>query len=359
MQRKSIEIRELIIQSPVAGADSRKKGDRFGGQALWQEDTMNKKMKWTVMLVLVLSLALSGMLASVAAAQQSQRQRTPSRQVTTSRVTFQKGYVNGYKDGNGAGKKDYQAKINTDFRNYDQYSQADRGYLSSYGRMNDYQDGYRLGFEMGYVDGYYGRTYSTKLPTNATALRVNPSYVGETQLRAGYLVPNNTELVLRLNDTLNTKSSQRGDKFQATVVSPTQYEGATVLGHIADIQRSGRMTGRTEMLLEFDTITLRNGRSAVFHATLIKVHESETVKSVDQEGNIETAAKGRETAIRAGGAAAVGAIIGAIAGGGKGAAIGALIGAGVGAGSVYIQGNKDLILESQTEMTVRASAPEA
>lgn len=319
---------------------------------------MNKRMKRTVMLALVLSLALSGMLASVAAAQQAQRQRTPSRQVTTSRVTFQKGYVNGYKDGNGIGKKDFQAKINTDFRDYDQYRQADRGYLSSSGRINDYQDGYRLGFELGYVDGYYGRTYSTRLPTNAAALRVNPTYVEQSQQRAGFLIPDNTELVLRLNDTLNTKTSKRGDVFRATVAAPQEYEGATVQGHIAEIQRSGRLTGRTEMRLEFDTIRLRNGRSGVFQATLEKVHEGDTVKSVDAEGNIETAGKGRDTAIRAGGAAAIGAIIGAIAGGGKGAAIGALIGAGVGAGSVYIQGNKDLILEPQTEMTVRTSAPQ-
>jgi len=62
---------------------------------------------------------------------------------------------------------------------------------------------------------------------------------------------------------------------------------------------------------------------------------------------------------RGGIGAALGAIIGAIGGGGKGAAIGAAVGAGVGAGSVYVQGRDDLELRSGTEMTIRASAPQA
>jgi hypothetical protein len=49
----------------------------------------------------------------------------------------------------------------------------------------------------------------------------------------------------------------------------------------------------------------------------------------------------------------LGAIIGGIAGGGKGAAIGASIGAGAGAGSVFVQGDKDLILDPGTQMMVR------
>jgi hypothetical protein len=53
----------------------------------------------------------------------------------------------------------------------------------------------------------------------------------------------------------------------------------------------------------------------------------------------------------------LGAIIGGIVGGGKGAAIGAIIGAGAGAGSVYVQGDKDLILEPGAQMTVRVAYP--
>ncbi|MGH9769457.1 MAG: YMGG-like glycine zipper-containing protein [Blastocatellia bacterium] len=106
------------------------------------------------------------------------------------------------------------------------------------------------------------------------------------------------------------------------------------------------------------TNALRNGRSGAFHADVREILAGESVKAIDEEGNIEPSSRGKDTAIRTGGGAVLGAIIGAIAGGGKGAAIGALIGAGVGAGSVYIQGNKDLILEPGTEMVVRTAAPQ-
>ena len=49
-------------------------------------------------------------------------------------------------------------------------------------------------------------------------------------------------------------------------------------------------------------------------------------------------------------------IIGGVAGGGKDAAIGAIIGAG--AGSVYVRGDKDLILESGSQMIARATVPD-
>jgi outer membrane lipoprotein SlyB len=144
-----------------------------------------------------------------------------------------------------------------------------------------------------------------------------------------------------------------GDRFTARVIEPSKYEEAVIQGHAAKIERSGRMTGRTEMALAFDAITLRNGRSGTFHAQIEKVFATESVKSVDEEGNVESASKTKETEIRAIGGAVLGAIIGGIAGGGKGAAIGTIIGAGAGAGSVYVQGDKDLILEPGAQIIVR------
>jgi outer membrane lipoprotein SlyB len=117
------------------------------------------------------------------------------------------------------------------------------------------------------------------------------------------------------------------------------------------------VTGKTELSLAFDSITMRDGRTGDLRAEVTDLVASESVKSVDEEGNIETASRTKDTAIRSGGGAALGAIIGAIAGGGKGAAIGALIGAGVGAGSVFVQGDKDLILEPGTEMEIRTMGP--
>ena len=59
--------------------------------------------------------------------------------------------------------------------------------------------------------------------------------------------------------------------------------------------------------------------------------------------------------IRGGIGAAAGALLGGIFGGGKGAIIGVLVGGAAGVGTVFVEGNKDLILDPGTEMTIRTA----
>jgi hypothetical protein len=144
-----------------------------------------------------------------------------------------------------------------------------------------------------------------------------------------------------------------------TVKQPNEYQGAVIEGYVSGISRSGRISGRSGMNLNFDTIRLRDGRSYKFAGLLESVRppNGETVR-VDNEGTVEDKnSKTNTTVQRAAIGTAVGAIIGAIAGGGKGAAIGAVVGAGAGAGSVYVQGKDDLDLLNGTEVTIRASGP--
>lgn len=300
-------------------------------------------------------------------AQQRSGSAATRRSTPTLKSAYERGYAAGYTDGYTSGKSDYNAQAARNHQTSDLYQQANRGYETRFGDLNDYQEGYRLGYEIAYTDGYYGRPMAAQVPRNALAMRKlvtatapSPGAPGDRAARtsAGVNIPNDTILTLRLKDTISTKTSKSGDRFTATVISPKDYEEATVTGHVAKVDRSGKMTGRTEMALEFDSITLSNGRTGVLHGQVEKIHASESVKAVDEEGNIESSNKSQDTAIRTGGGAAIGAIIGAVAGGGKGAAIGAILGAGAGAGSVYIQGNKNLVLEPGTEMTVRTSAPQ-
>lgn len=173
-----------------------------------------------------------------------------------------------------------------------------------------------------------------------------------------FIVPDGTQIVAVLNDNLTTKEARENDQFSMTVRSPNQYEGATIRGHISNAKRSGNITGRSEMTLNFDTITLRNGDSYRFAGVTetVRTANGEIIR-VDNEGSVREDSRTSTTAKRTAIGTGVGAIIGAIAGGGKGAAIGAIIGAGAGAGSVYIQGKDDLDLMSGTELTVRASGP--
>ena len=174
-----------------------------------------------------------------------------------------------------------------------------------------------------------------------------------------FVVPNGTSLVGVLNTDLSTRNVRENDRFTMTVRSPGQFEGATVEGFVTGVDRAGRITGRSELTLNFDTIRLRDGRSYRFAGILENVRTPNgDVVRVDTEGAVrDDDSQTNRTVTRTAIGTAVGAIIGAIAGGGKGAAIGAVIGAGAGAGSVYVQGRTELELPAGTEITVRATGP--
>jgi hypothetical protein len=186
------------------------------------------------------------------------------------------------------------------------------------------------------------------------------TYPNDNNYPAGtdFIIPSGERLVAVLDNGLSTANARVGDRFTATVRQPSQYEGAIIEGHVSDVQRSGRITGRSQMTLNFDTIRVRDGRSYRFAGIIDSVRnaQGDTVK-IDNEGSIKDDNQTTKTAQRAAIGTAVGAIIGAIAGGGKGAAIGAIVGAGGGAGSVYVQGRDDLELDRGTELVIRATGP--
>jgi len=187
----------------------------------------------------------------------------------------------------------------------------------------------------------------------------NPStYPGNATSNAGFVVPDGTRIVGVLDTDLSTRTAAVGDQFTLRVTDPGEFSGATIEGHISQIERSGRLTGRSVLTLDFDNIRLRDGRSYTFAGLVdgVRTTSGEVVR-VDTEGTVRDDSQTTKTETRAAIGTAVGAIIGAIAGGGKGAAIGAILGAGGGAGSVYVQGRNDLELNRGTEITIRAGAP--
>jgi len=179
-----------------------------------------------------------------------------------------------------------------------------------------------------------------------------------TTSNTDFILSNGETVVAVLDNGLSSANAREGDRFTAIVRLPTQYAGATIEGHVSSVQRSGRITGRSQMTLNFDTIRLRDGGSYRFAGILDSVRnaQGDTVK-IDNEGSVRDDSQTTKTEERAAIGTAVGAIIGAIAGGGKGAAIGAIVGASGGAGSVYVQGRNDLELTRGTELTIRATGP--
>ncbi|MDX2042936.1 MAG: hypothetical protein SF097_17090 [Acidobacteriota bacterium] len=349
--------------------------------------------------LLAAAISMLAMMSVVAMAQTSRpRPAVVTNDPASYRYAYQHGYRGGYEDGFIKGKSDVNEAQPRDFENSEAYNRADRSYKESMGTLAEYQEGYRIGFEIAYNDGYFGRPYSVSLPANlgkvviATVNASTGSTVasrprtaddnravsdnrapeptdrsrdraasnnssGSSSRRNAIIVRDGVQMKIRLNDQISTKTNREGDKFTAVVLDPSDYADAVIEGHIAKLNKSGKATGKTELVLVFDAIHLRDNRSGRFAAQVEKIYQSEKVKSVDDEGNVESSSRTKDTAVRTGGGAVLGAIIGGVAGGGKGAAIGAAIGAGVGAGSVFVEGGKELTLEPGTEMLIRSAAP--
>ncbi|HEY7184572.1 MAG TPA: hypothetical protein VIC84_24250 [Blastocatellia bacterium] len=355
-----------------------------------------------------LNVALLGTFISAAAQPSQSRPQVVTNDPATYRYAYQHGYRFGYEDGFTKGKGDFNESQPRDFYSADAYNRADHGYETRMGTKAEFEESYRTGFELGYNDGFFGRPFTVSLPSNlrsvviATVNANNPppdptpgpvnqgpprsrdtdrdydrgdrgdrADRGDRDNRPSQdnrpaqddrvsnrpIVPDGLSMKIRLNDQISTKTNREGDKFTAVVLDPSDYADAVIEGHIAKLTKSGKATGKTEMSLAFDTIRMRDGQASRFAGQVERVYQSETVKTVDEEGNVETGSRGKDTATRGVAGGALGAIIGGIAGGGKGAAIGAILGAGVGAGSVMVQDGKDLILEPGTEILIRTAAP--
>jgi hypothetical protein len=181
---------------------------------------------------------------------------------------------------------------------------------------------------------------------------------GNTSVNNSFIIPNNTRITTVLKTPISTEASQNKDRFMMEVTSPASFYGAVIEGRVVKAERSGRVTGKANISLEFDTIRLRNGETYKFAGIVdnVKPLNGDDV-SVSNEGTVKDGSQTTKTVTRAGIGAALGALIGAIANGGEGAAIGAAIGAGAGAGTVVLEGRDDIKLEQGSEFNLTATAP--
>lgn len=172
-----------------------------------------------------------------------------------------------------------------------------------------------------------------------------------------FYIPNGTRLTAVLQNRIATNVSQAGDRFTMEVTSPNQYRGAVISGRVMQVESSGRVSGRANLAMEFESIRFNN-QTYNFAGIIESARQADgDAININNEGSVRDGNQTTRTATRAGVGAAIGALIGAIIGGGSGAAIGAGVGAGAGAGSVLIQGRDNLKLEPGSEFTLTATGP--
>jgi hypothetical protein len=166
-------------------------------------------------------------------------------------------------------------------------------------------------------------------------------------------IPRDTALRIRLDDTLTSVDSRVGDPFSATVVDAGEYRNARVYGHIAEIDMSGKVEGRTSMMLRFDRLVMTDGRRVPINAEIIELYHAPSGEKVDVEGAIESGGRGRKSIEHTVLGAGAGALLGGIFGGGKGAGIGSIVGGVGGLGTTAFHGRQKITLSSGQEMLIR------
>ncbi|MGD0014285.1 MAG: hypothetical protein ABSD56_07670 [Bryobacteraceae bacterium] len=125
--------------------------------------------------------------------------------------------------------------------------------------------------------------------------------------------------------------------------------GSYVAGTITQVKRPGRVKGRGELYLRFDSLTLPNGVTRDFRARIGGLDGRANEELDRGEGKIRSEGNKSGDARTVGEAAAAGASVGVIAGGatghyGMGAGIGAAAGAAAGIMGVLLSRGPDAML---------------
>ncbi len=180
-------------------------------------------------------------------------------------------------------------------------------------------------------------------PSPAPAAPPAPASVG-----GDVNVPAGQSLLIRMIDGVDSSKNHVGDVFHASLENDlilgntvVARKGTDVYGRLANSQKSGTFTGKSELQLELSRIVI----------------DGKDYPVVSSDYTLQGKGQGSSTAKKVGGIAAAGAIIGAIAGGGKGAAIGAAAGGATGAGVQVLTKGEQVKIPSETLLEFRLQQP--
>ena len=185
-------------------------------------------------------------------------------------------------------------------------------------------------------------------PAPAPATPAPPPPPPVTVLKT-FTAPVGSSVSVRLTETLSSASAQPGSAFHGTLANDITdgagvvlYPvGCAVTGQVTSVQDAAHFKGSSLLSLTLTSLTYQGNRVPL------------TTDVFSQQGQ----GRGKNTAEKVGGGAAVGAVLGGIFGGGKGAGIGALAGGALGAGAQAATKGQEVNLPSETTVRFRLASP--
>ncbi|MCL6546109.1 MAG: hypothetical protein K6T61_12840 [Bryobacteraceae bacterium] len=174
-------------------------------------------------------------------------------------------------------------------------------------------------------------------------------------------IPEGTHVLMRLENTVTTRTAQPGDKVYLRTVSPILVgdrvaipPNCFAMATVTTVKRGGRVKGRAELGLRLDTLVLPSGKAVSLAGRPDSVDAGESAQAADKkEGMIRQGSDGGRdvtiTASRTAQGAALGAIVDRSA---RGAGIGAGAGSAAGLAQVLLTRGRDVELRRGSTMDV-------
>lgn len=174
-------------------------------------------------------------------------------------------------------------------------------------------------------------------------------------------IPAGAHVALQLVNAVNTRTAQEGDYVYLRTASPIAGGGhilvpvgSYVQAVVSRAHRSGRVSGRAELAVRIETLTLPDGKVVRINPHLSSVDAAGSGQKVDdKEGDIKQAAGHDADAARMATTAGTGAAIGGLAERSWSAAgIGGAAGAGAGLAVVLLTRGKEVELHQGATVDV-------
>ena len=190
----------------------------------------------------------------------------------------------------------------------------------------------------------------------------------KTLSEKSFPVPVGTKVLLSMVNSVSTKNSVAGDRVYLETTFPIVIEnrivipaGSYVMGTITNTKRPGKVKGKGEFFLRFDSMMLPNGVTRDFRATVSSLDGRASENLDKKEGVISSEGNKSGDVRTVGETAAMGASIGGLAGIGRapgmGVGIGAAAGATAGLLGVLLTRGPDAILAKGTTVEMVLDRP--
>jgi hypothetical protein len=170
-------------------------------------------------------------------------------------------------------------------------------------------------------------------------------------------IPSGTKVPLALKQAISTRNAKEGDPVYCETTFPFVVDdrivipaGTYVQGKISRVQRPGRIKGRAELLMHFNSMIYPSGYTVMLPGSLDNIPGADKTSMKGSEGTVrQDSEKGKDIGTVAG-TASTGAVIGGLSAGGKGAGIGAAAGGLTGLAIALISRGSDVKLEPGTSI---------